>query len=300
MKAGLDCLECCIKQALRSGRIATDDPHIQRAIIDETARLIPEGRIDQSPAVLSLPVYEIVKRLSGNPDPYKHLRREQNELALALEPELRALVAQSPTPLETALHLAAAGNIIDLGAMQAEHIDVHQAVEDALSQGFAVDHTHALKDALDSCQDLLFFLDNAGEIVFDKILIEELQKHTRVTAVVKQAPIINDVLLEDAEFTGLTNICEVIDNGGAFIGSPLSLISDAFRARMDAAGVLLGKGQGNYETLDDHPGNVFLILRAKCELVAAHMGVRYGQVALISTRLRHAQQLAAQAAHAAP
>lgn len=291
MKAQLDCLECCVKQALRSGRIATDDPALHRAILDEVASYISSASLDQSPATLSLPVYEIVARLSGNPDPYRRLRREQNELALSLEPELRERVRSSKDPLETALHLAAAGNIIDLGAMQAEHIDVHQAVEDALSQGFAVDHTSTFKEALKDCNDLLFFLDNAGEIVFDKILIEELRQHTPVTAVVKSAPIINDAVMEDADFVGLTGVCPIIDNGGAFIGSPLDLVPPEFRARMDAADILLGKGQGNYETLDDHPGNVFLILRAKCELVAAHMGVRYGQVGLISTRLRHAQQV---------
>ena len=155
-----------------------------------------------------------------------------------------------------------------------------------MTQGFAVDHTDAFFDALESCEDLLLFLDNAGEIVFDKVLIEELQKHTAVTAVVKGAPIINDVVLEDAESVGLTDVCEVIDNGGAFIGTPLDVITSEFRARMDRADIVLGKGQGNYETLDDYPGDVFLLLKSKCEVVAQHMGVTLGEVAFISTRER--------------
>ena len=149
-------------------------------------------------------------------------------------------------------------------------------------------HSAALRAALGNCRDLLFLLDNAGEIVFDKLLIEELQKHTTVTAVVKGAPMINDVLMEDAEFVGLTKICDVIDNGGGFIGSPLKHVPQAFLERMAAADVIIGKGQGNYETIDDFDGNVFLILRAKCEVVAEHMGVKLGQVGLISTRQRSA------------
>ena len=86
----------------------------------------------------------------------------------------------------------------------------------------------------------------------------------------------------------LTKICEVIDNGGGFIGSPLKHVPQHFLDRMAAADVIIGKGQGNYETIDDFDGNVFLILRAKCEVVAEHMGVKLNQVGLISTRQRAA------------
>ena len=142
---------------------------------------------------------------------------------------------------------------------------------------------------MSDCRDLLYLLDNAGEIVFDKILIEELLKYVPVTAVVKSGPMINDVLMGDAEQVGLTALCPVIENGGAFVGSPLHLVPESFLGRMRQADVILGKGQGNYETIDDFPGNVFLILRAKCEVIARHMGVRYGQVALISTRVRNGE-----------
>jgi damage-control phosphatase, subfamily I len=286
LKATLDCLECIAAQALRTARVATDDPKVQRTIFNEVVSRISAMDCSESPAALSLVVYDLTIELTGNADPYGELKREQNELALELEPELRELVAQSTDPLATALHLSAAGNIIDLGVQHSEHIDVRGAIKQSLEERFAVDHSEAFLDSLSRCKDLLFLLDNAGEIVFDKILIEELQKHTTVTAVVKGAPILNDVLLADAEQVGLTAVCDVIDNGGAFIGSPLELIPDSFRQRMEQADVLIGKGQGNYETIDEFPGDVFLILRAKCEIIAEHMGVKYGQVGLISTRLR--------------
>jgi uncharacterized protein with ATP-grasp and redox domains len=94
--------------------------------------------------------------------------------------------------------------------------------------------------------------------------------------------------MEDAEEVGLTALCPIIDNGGPYIGSPLDLVPESFLARLRAADVIIGKGQGNYETVDVFDGDVFLILKAKCEVVARHMGVRYGQVALISTRQRAA------------
>ena len=288
MKSTLDCLECIIKQSLRAARIATDNPEVQRRILDDTASRIFGMDLDDSPAWLSMQAYDLASQHSGKPDPYRALKREQNESALALEDSLRERIRQSDNPLETALHISAAGNVIDLGILQTHEIDIEGVIEEVLHQRFAVDHSDALLEALESCNDLLFLLDNAGEIVFDKLLIEELQKHTTITAVVKGAPMLNDVLMEDADFVGLTDLCEVIDNGGAFIGSPLKHVPQSFLDRMAQADVIIGKGQGNYETIDDFDGNVFLILRAKCEVVAQHMGVKLGQVGLISTRQRAA------------
>lgn len=286
MKTTLECLHCMVGQALRAAQVATDDEATQRRIVMDTMERIPDLDVRKSPAELSLLVYEITAALTGNHDPYKGLKYAQNEAALLLEPRLREMVERSEDPLSTALHLAAAGNIIDLGILQTERIDVWAAVEDAMEQGFGVDDTEAFLDSLGSAQNLLYMLDNAGEIVFDKILIEELLKRVKVTAVVKAGPMINDALMEDARQVGLTDLCEVIDNGGAFIGTPVDLVPEDFRRRMEEADIILGKGQGNYETLDGYPGDVFLILKAKCPIIAKDMGVQYGQVALISTRLR--------------
>ncbi len=286
MRATLDCLKCFADQALRAARAATQDEAVQRRIMNEVLSRIPDMDLAESPAVLSMLCYEATARHSGNPDPFYRQKREQNALALALEPELRALLDASEDRLLTAFHLSAAGNVIDLGILHEQHIDVRGAVEQVLHERFAVDHSPAFLEALSHCHDLLFFLDNAGEIVFDKLLIEELLKYTTVTAVVKSAPILNDALREDADEVGLSDLCPIVENGGAFIGAPLALLPPEMTERMARADILLGKGQGNYETLDIYPGDVYLILRAKCEVIAAHMGVRMGRVGFISTRVR--------------
>jgi uncharacterized protein with ATP-grasp and redox domains len=274
------------RQTLRVARLASADADVQRRIFDEVIATIPGMDLEVSPAVLSLVCYRVASEMSGTKDPYEREKKEQNALALELEPELREMLQVSDDPLSTALHLAAAGNIIDLGTMKTENIDIRATIKEVLAQRFAVDHTPRLRESLERCDDLLFFLDNAGEIVFDKLLIEELMKRTKVTAVVKAGPILNDALLSDAEDVGLTKVCEVVDNGGAFVGSPLGLISKETLERMERADVIIGKGQGNYETIDEHLGDIYLILRAKCEVIAQHMGVKLGQVALISTRTR--------------
>lgn len=286
MKASLECLECVVRQALRAARMAGDDPEMHRAVINAAIADIPTMDLDQSPAVLSLELYQYAQQLSGVADPYVAIKREQNAMALELEDELEQLVQKSDQPLVTALKLAAAGNIIDLGIMQTHEINPREAIAQAMATPLAVDHTEHFLENLELCEDFLYLLDNAGEIVFDKVLIRQLQQHTHVTAVVKAAPIINDACLEDAEQVGLTAICDIIDNGGAFVGSPLTLVPEAFLQRMAKADIVLGKGQGNYETIDDFDGNVYLLLKAKCDVVAKHIGIKLGQTAFISTRVR--------------
>ena len=286
MKASLDCLECIVRQALRASRFASADPELHRRVINTVVADIPQMDLDESPAVLSLGVYQLVHRLAGIEDAYKRLKEEQNEMALSMEADLEQLVRTSPDPLQTAIRLAAAGNIIDLGILHTHEIDPHDEVERALNTPLAIDHADLFRRDLEQCEDLLYLLDNAGEIVFDKVLIRELQKHTRVTAVVKGGPIINDVLMEDALRVGLTEVCEVIDNGGAFVGSPLKLVPKPFLERMKKADIILGKGQGNYETVDDFDGNVYLLLKIKCEVVAEHSGLPMGAAAFISIRER--------------
>jgi len=139
VKATLDCLECFLRQALRAARIASDDPAVHRRILDETARRIPEMDLAKSPAVLSQVIYELTALFSGRPDPYCEHKRAQNALALALEPELRRLVSESADPLDTALHVAAAGNVIDLGTQHEDDIDVRAALDAVLRERFAVE-----------------------------------------------------------------------------------------------------------------------------------------------------------------
>lgn len=275
-----------MRQGLRAARVATPDEAVQRAILRDLAGLIPGMDLSRSPAALSQAIYEVTYSHTGIADPYAELKREENRVALAFEQELREMVRSSADPLRTGLIVAASGNVVDLGILNVEEIDIREAVASALREGFAVDHTETFREALGRCKDLLYLLDNAGEIVFDKILIEELSRHTKVTAVVKKSPIINDVCHEDARQVGLDTICEVIDNGGAFIGSPLELVPEWYMERMKAADIILGKGQGNYETVDDFPGDVYLIFRSKCPVVAAHSGAPLGSVAMISTRVR--------------
>lgn len=286
MKATLECLVCFLQQAYRSAKLATSDVELQRQIITEVASHLKNLDINRSPAELSMVIYEVTTRLSGNPDPYKEQKRLQNELALRLESDMRTLRDRSEDPLLTALRLSALGNVIDLGVLTTDEIQIDTILHQAEDIHFAVNHYDTFKEDLRYARQILFFLDNAGEIVFDKILIEELNKHAKITAVVKGAPIINDACMEDAIAVGLDKVCEVIAMEKGWIGAPWRLLEPTLLQQMEQADIIIGKGQGNYETLDDYPGNVYLLLKAKCPVVAQHMGVQQGDIGFISTKVQ--------------
>lgn len=287
MKATNECLVCFVNQAYKSAKIATDNEELHRRIIIEVANRLQFMDMSRSPAELSQVIYEITSQITGNKDPYFTQKKIQNMTALKIEPELRRLRDTSEDPLLTALKLSAEGNVIDLGVLSDHQIDIDSIITHASTINFAINHYSHLVEDLRQAKKILFFLDNAGEIVFDKILIEELKKYAEVTAVVKGTPIINDACMDDAIEVGLDKVVEVVAMEKGWIGAPWRALEKPLLHRMEESDIIIGKGQGNYETLDNYPGNVYLLLKAKCEVVAKSMGVKKGEIGFISTRVRN-------------
>ncbi len=119
---------------------------------------------------------------------------------------------------------------------------------------------------------ILYLADNAGEIVFDRLLVEALAPQ-RVTLAVRGTPVLNDATAADARAVGLTEICEVIDNGSDAPGTVLEDCSREFRQRFSTADLIIAKGQGNFETLSEAPGNIFFLFKVKCPVIATRTGL---------------------------
>ncbi len=133
---------------------------------------------------------------------------------------------------------------------------------------------------------LLYVCDNSGEIAFDRLLIERLRERCEVTASVKSQPIINDATMRDAEEVGLPAVAHVIETGSGDIGVNWDRASREFKEAFRAADIILAKGQGNFETLDETPGEIFFLLKAKCPEVAAELGVKEGALVFLRNRGR--------------
>jgi uncharacterized protein with ATP-grasp and redox domains len=284
MRIYLDCISCFIRQALDAARLATDDERIHEEVIRGVLRMSADLDMSLSPPAIGQKVHRLIRELTGKEDPYRRAKSRFNELALGLYPGLRKRIESSEDRLETAVRLASAGNIIDLGVKTSiRESDVEGVIRDCLTADFDRGAVGAFRDAVYRAESILYLTDNAGEIVLDRLLIEQLPIE-RVTVAVKGAPAINDATMEDALIAGLPRIVEVIDNGSDAPGTILEDCSRAFLDRFDGADLIIAKGQGNYETLSDLDKNIVFILKAKCPVIAVDLGCEVGEMILRKSR----------------
>ncbi len=285
MNLYFDCIPCILRQSLDAARLVTPDTSLHEAILRETLLACAQTGYDQPPPMLAARVHRRLRALSGVDDPYAEIRREQNRMALALLPELEARIVAADDPFRLAVALAIAGNIIDLGVKgDVTKSDVRESIEAALKNeitgNFGEFHT-----AVQRAERILYLADNAGEIVFDRLLIERLPRD-RVVMAVRGAPVINDVILSDAEQCGIDSLVRVVSNGSDAPGTVLSECSAEFKELFDSADLIIAKGQGNFETLSGTDAQVYFLFKVKCRLVAEHTKLPLGAHVLLRSQVR--------------
>ena len=272
MQTDLECLVCFVRQALSAARLSTRDPRLQRRVIDETGRMLSQVNLKNTPPENAVFLYRLIAEISGRQDPFQDLKHQSNVFALSLYDSISAQVEAATDPLRAAIHFAACGNIIDYAAQHS--FDAAESMAECTSRSFLVDDYPALVGQISRIKrpKILYLADNCGEIVFDSIVIGELQKiGCEMTLAVRGAPIINDATMEDAVFCGLTSVCRVIDNGTGCPGTPLADCSMEFRRCFAEADIILSKGMGNFETLSDVDAPLFFLFTVKCSRVARYL-----------------------------
>ena len=276
MKTYLDCLPCFMGQALRAGRIATKDEKKIKALLDDVGCMIKNIPLENTPPETGDLIYQKVRKITGVDDPYIKIKESNISEALALYPKLKQVVKNSGDQLLTAIRIAIAGNVIDLGV--GKEFNIIEDVDKVLNQEFAIFDFEEFVYQLKNAKSILYLGDNAGESVFDKILIEELKKP--VTYVVRDIPVINDVTIEDAISSGLDDVAEIISSGSSAPGTILNLCNDAFSERFSNADMVISKGQGNYEGISNVDRPVFFLLKAKCAVIARDLEVKENDIVL--------------------
>jgi len=278
MKTHLDCFPCFLRQAIIALRFGTKDEVLQETILKSTLEEIRKAETSKPPAYTTTFIHRKIRQMLGK-DPFREIKSEYNRIALGLYPSLKTAIEQSPDPLWTGARLAIAGNMIDFGIFTS--IDIEGAVRKAFNPHIAVDNFKAFKEAVFKSDEILYLTDNAGEIVFDKLLIETLSRlGKKVKAVVKGAPVLNDSTMDDAEETGLAAVCEVIHNGSDAVGTMLDWTSPAFQKIFHKAGIVISKGQGNFETLPENEKTIFFLFQSKCDVVSKELRLSKGSMLL--------------------
>lgn len=277
MRTESDCLACFLQQALATARLAGAGPAVQEQVVAEVARLLPELDRALSPPENAVRVYGRIAEITGVADPFASAKADSNRFAMELQEQIRARICAASDPLAAAVRYAMAANVIDYGTQRS--FDALQALEACLEEPPVLDGYAQFCAVVGAGggRSILYLADNCGEIVFDGLLIEQLQAlGCRVTLAVRGETILNDATLEDARSCGLDRLCPVIGNGTGCPGTPLACCSDEFCDALARADLIISKGQGNYESLAGAAVPVFYLLTVKCSVVAARIAAEQG------------------------
>ncbi len=282
MKSYLDCIPCFFRQALFAARLTDADEATQLKILKEPGTKLDQIDLSQSPPQIAMTVYSIVDELTGDSNPFGSLKKKYIERVLDLHPTMTDIVRSSPDPLRTAVRLAIAGNVIDFGVN--ESFDLAAEVESAMETPFSIDDMPQFRADLEKAQTILYLGDNAGETVFDTILLSQLPGKKYYA--VRGGPIINDATFEDAEASGIGNHATIISTGLRAPGTILSKTSPEFREIWNHADIIISKGQGNYESLSDETAPIYFLFKIKCPITARHIGSPVGNFVLAHSKNR--------------
>lgn len=273
-----ECVPCYLTQVLSALGFAGVSDQAKNEILYEMAAEIPSLSRHQTPSYNSTLILRKTYERLGSKDPYASAKRESNLAAKDVVQKILSSWQDEPEPVLTALKLAVAGNVIDLGIQTGYDIDT--AVKQAMQSDLDKDAYQEFLDMVGNSRSILIIGDNSGEIVFDQILVIALGNlGKQVLYSVKSAPIINDATMEDAVETGMDRLVPIIETGSGFLGVEWDMCSDEFRRKFNEADMVLAKGQANYESLEgcSHAGNkTFFLLKAKCPCVAENLGVKLG------------------------
>ena len=281
MQTYFECLPCLLRQTVDAAKMVTDSPEIQEKILRYVLAEMSRMDMSEPSPYMAQVIYRYIRKITQVDDPYREIKKEFNGLALAMLPEMRSIVQNAEDPFETAVKIAVAGNIIDFGPKgDISHQEVRDTVQDCINQPLVFNSSDELKREIHKRSRILYLGDNAGEIVFDYLLLE-LMPTEKISYVVKGQPIINDATMEDAVEIGMTDLVRVIDNGSDAPGTILKSCSPEFLKEFEQADLIIAKGQANYETLSQvNDKNIFFLLKVQCPVLAEDVGCERGDLVL--------------------
>jgi hypothetical protein len=290
MRTYLECFSCFLDHGLDIARRAGLSEEEQRLVINRVAQMLPEFDLSSKPPEMSLRINRAIRELTEVRDPFAEEKNLSNRLALAQADLVRSRINESSDRLKTALEYAIAGNSIDFGAFR--DLDIAAAMENLVTdedrricrEDSLYFQLENFRRELSQAESLFYITDNAGEIVFDMILMETMlaiRQGLAITVAVRNSPIINDATLADARAIGLDRLVPVISSGSDAPGTPLDMVNDEFLRHFTNSDMVIAKGQGNYETLSEAFRKVHLLFKVKCPVVARHSGAAPGSIMLI-------------------
>ncbi len=271
------CVKCVIWQAFDIFSRVKISEQKKRRILKLFLRYLSEFNYNKTSPEVAEVFYNIFISETGIEDPYKKEKEEQNQIA-------KSFIKKIPPPstLDEAIKIAALGNVLDYGTM--EKFDINIEKERVFNNKFSIYDIDALKESLNNAKKVLIIGDNAGEIVFDKVLIDYIKrsyKNIEIYYSVRGFPMINDATVEDGKFAEIDKTAKLITTGQRLAGVVLEKSSPEFKEIFRDADTIISKGQGNFETLEEEKRKIFFLFKIKCPVVANHLNLSTGDFILL-------------------
>ncbi len=284
MKSSLECIPCFVRQTLDACRMVTDDETKIMKIMKQVLSVLPASDLAVPPPLIAQAIHRIIRKELAVGDPYRHLKDLSIGKALEFAGTAERLITGAKDPFASSLRFAIAGNIIDFGKdTQWDEKKILGSFYKALDQSVDETMIAELRVKLEKAKTVLVLGDNAGETVFDRLFIEQFPGNPSVFYAVKGSVVLNDATAEDAVASGLDRVAHIVSNGTDIPGTIVEDSTPEFRKLFAESDVVIAKGQGNFETLNDESREIFFLLQIKCESLAKRNGYSLGDWVITST-----------------
>jgi damage-control phosphatase, subfamily I len=280
MSIDSDCIICMMRQALDVCNFIAVDESVKQSVLKRVMQILISG-IDANPSDgFNYLVHEELKKLTNHADPYKNVKDESIKKALEIYPSMKKLVEESDEQLKTAVELCIAGNVIDFGPSNMH--DIEASIDEVLHLKKQHFDFNSFQNEINNSKTILILGDNAGETVFDLILMQKMNH--RIFYAVKSNPNLNDALLEDAINSGIGEAATIIENGSSMPGTDLPSCSQDFLNLFYSMDMIISKGQANFESLVNEDRRIFFLLKVKCKPLSRKYNLPLGEFVLLDNK----------------
>lgn len=288
-----ECFDCDLNQMKKISKFLQLEQAKENELITLAKHSLQTCDMSKTNPEIMGEIWALIEKVIGTDDPYKEIKSYYNQLVLSMSDCIYNLINNSNNRLECGLKLAIAGNLIDFAAKHRfDENTFREKISHISETELSINHSAQLFDAVKNSRTLLYLGDNCGEIVLDKLFILLLKEYNPMLQVfygVRGKAIVNDVTKTDADEVRMQEAATVVSNGDGSLGTVLHRTSAEFQSIFKNADVVICKGQGNYEGLSDcKKSNIFFLFMAKCDIVAAPLGV--SKMSIVCIKRRHASR----------
>lgn len=282
------CISCIIKRQEERIRNLPYTDEVKAQYMKDLCAIMGQAKPTTTSPEIVAKTRSLSEKYFGIKEDYANQKKEYNDFALKLEGSIREKINMEKDSLFAAIKYARVGNYIDFGAIK----DVTKEkflklLEEAFVNERDKDSYKKFTADLEQSKNMVYLTDNCGEIVLDKLLIEEMMKrypNLSITVIVRGKPVLNDATMREAEYVGLSQMVPVMDNGCDAAGNPLDYISTETKNTLEKADIIFSKGQGNFESLNGCGLNIYYLFLCKCDWFVNRFGLKLLEGVFVNDR----------------